>query len=51
VKDNGKGIQTDYNSQSAMGLKIVDMVTRKMKGFYEMRNNDGLQVNIQLPMS
>lgn len=51
VKDNGQGIQSDFNSEGAMGLKIVDMVTRKMKGFYEMRNNGGLQVSIQLPMN
>jgi two-component sensor histidine kinase len=49
VKDNGQGITTTLSDRETLGLKLLEMLTRQLKGFYEMKNNGGLEVCVQIP--
>lgn len=50
IKDDGPGVTVDYEPGHTLGMKLLEMLTRQMKGFYEMKNDNGLEVAIQIPV-
>jgi two-component sensor histidine kinase len=50
IKDDGPGVTIDYQPGHTLGMKLLEMLTRQMKGFYEMKNDNGLEVSIQIPV-
>jgi two-component sensor histidine kinase len=50
IKDDGPGVTIDFQPGHTLGMKLLEMLTRQMKGFYEMKNENGLEVSIQIPI-
>jgi two-component sensor histidine kinase len=50
IKDDGPGVTVDFEPGQTLGMKLLEMLTRQMKGFYEMKNDNGLEVSIQIPV-
>ena len=48
IKDNGKGIDTDFSSNS-LGLTVVNSLVRQLRGEISFINENGLSVEIILP--
>lgn len=49
VHDNGVGL-TSLPDKVGIGLTVVDMLARQMKGFYTLTYNEGTEVRIQIPL-
>lgn len=46
VKDNGKGTQTDINFERTLGLRLIDIFSRQLKGSYKVDGSDGFNYSI-----
>lgn len=51
LKDNGKGLPNDFNikTTSSFGLRIIRLLTKQLNGTFDIKNNNGVQVNIMFP--
>ncbi|KKL59849.1 hypothetical protein LCGC14_2211190, partial [marine sediment metagenome] len=49
VSDNGTGLPEgfDYDTTKTLGLKLIDILTKQIKGSLDMRNSNGLTVTIK----
>jgi two-component sensor histidine kinase len=48
VQDNGQGILVEKAGEETLGFRLLEMLCRQLKGFYEMKNSGGLDVTIQI---
>ena len=50
IKDNGPGLQTQKSQQnSGFGRKLIDALTKQLKGSYTVDAEDGLAYNFRIP--
>ncbi len=49
IKDNGKGLLNESNTNT-LGMRLIDIFSRQLKGVYEFRNHNGLvfQLNFKI---
>ncbi|WP_175454786.1 histidine kinase dimerization/phosphoacceptor domain -containing protein [Lutibacter oricola] len=51
LADNGKGLPDDFdiNTIGSYGLRIMKLLSRQLKGTFELKNKNGVRLNIQFP--
>jgi len=51
LSDNGKGLPKDFdiNMVGSYGLRIMKLLSRQLKGTFDIKNNNGVELNIQFP--
>ncbi len=51
LSDNGKGLSKDFdiNTVGSYGLRIMKLLSRQLRGTFEIKNNNGVELNIQFP--
>lgn len=51
VQDNGKGFPTDYRAENSLGfgLKLVEVLTEELGGFFSLENSEGTTFRVKIP--
>ena len=53
ISDNGRGFPKgmDFRMTQSLGLKLVYMLTKQLKGSVEFKSNSGTEVRVQFPLN
>lgn len=51
LSDNGKGLPKDFNIEETQtfGLRIMKLLTKQLDGLFELKNNNGVTLTINIP--